>query len=481
MNSNNVIGIVSNSEYLLQDIKNMLVLLRDVDRIECYDYFDSEDKIKEHKPNVIIIHASDNDKNALKLVKRIRETEETSKIPIIFYPDLSSTDYIVEAFDSGVSDILSPPLKDYELIMRVIWAIQKNELVFMDKVKNKFFSKLGITEENTGLCKEEFSKKFLETIINEAKENNQNSCLLLIKTKPAIDIEEDKDAFIQAMKKAIRFNDIICPKNDDSYYIFLSKSKLNGIYSVYERLLSRLTPITAISACALEVNDEIFEDIVNVLDFTMSKAPKNGEISVVKEQDFLDMYGDQEDRLEITKIFEDEKEELPVTYEEASKNIEDKQVDLGLKIMKEQVEKLGKENPKTAALKQVKEIANLEEEEIDKRNTVLYKQTWVKKLDIIVEPLLKKYAAKFQEEYSTLDANINVSPSVSYMKFDKDDIKLDLDIEYDGIKTINFNISIKALTSVLDSDTFKLSVMDIDYQNLDTVLKTLTDEYKNYL
>ena len=479
MNSNNTVVIISNSTFFLQDIKNMLVLLRDVDKIECFDYFEAEDKIKEISPNAIILHTPDDDKEGIKLIRRIRNQHETKDTPLILYPDLSSTDYIIEAYDAGITDIISSPIKDYELIIRVIWAIQKSEVLLRDKVKNKFFTELGIIDDITGFCKEDFSIKYLKTFIEEARENKQNSCLLLIKTQPVIDIKEDKERFIQALRESVRMNDVICQKDDASYYIYLSKSKLNGIYSVYERILAKLNSMTAISASAVEIKDEIFEDIINVLNFSIENAPNNGEISIVKEQDFLKMYDDEEDRLEIAKIFkEDDKTESASLEEEIieqAKN-EDEKVDLGLKIMQEKMNEIGISKEEA-----VKETRKLEEDEIDERNIVTYKQTWAKKLSVVVEPLLKKYAAKFQGLYPTLDANINVSPSLSFMKFDKDDIILDLEISYNGIKTIKFDITVKALTSKLDSDSFELEVMDFDYQKFDIILKTLTDEYKNYI
>ncbi len=484
MNTNNTVAIISNSEYAVDEIKNMLILLRDVDKIECSDFFNAQDRIEASRPSVVIVHSSGEDENEIKLIKKIRES---SDVPIILYPEFPSADFITEAFDAGISDILSAPIKDYELVIRVIWAIQKSEAKNIDKIKNKFFAKLGITDEETGFCKEEFSIKFLEAIIEDSKENNQNSCLILIKTKPAIDIKEDRKIFIDALKSSVRFNDIICTKDSESYYVFLSKSKLNGAYSVFERISSRLNQMTVICASVAEINDELFGDIINVLDFTMNKSFKNGEINVVKKQDYLDLYNEQDDRLEISKIFQNEDIDQLIPEDESSFNLqednieekhmdEDEKVTLGLEIMRQKIEDSKKE-----LIKQAKETSTLQEDEIDKRNIVVYKQTWAKKLNIVVEPLIKKYAAKFQELYPTMDANVNISPITSYLKLDKDDIVLELDITYNGVKTIKFDAIIKALGAEIDSDSFDFEVMDFDYQKFEIVIKTITDEYKNYL
>ena len=72
-------------------------------------------------------------------------------------------------------------------------------------------------------------------------------------------------------------------------------------------------------------------------------------------------------------------------------------------------------------------------------------------------------------------------PELSFMKLNKDDIKLDVEIIYDKVKTIKINMTLNALNSQIESDTIDFEVMDFDYQKFDIVLKTLIEEYENYL
>ncbi len=484
MSSNNQIAIISDSDFAVQEITNMLVLLRDVDKVECYDYFDAEDAIKNKVPNVIILHSNENDKNSLKLIKKIKDYKETKNTPIILYPEQATSDYIVEAFDLGVSDILSYPLKDYELIIRTIWAIQKNEAFYMDEVKNSFLSKLDIIDEETGFCKEEFCLQYIEAVIKKAKENNQNSCLMLIKTYPALNLKEDRKTFTKTLSSAIRKNDVIAVKEPDTYYILLSKAKLSGVYSVYERIMSKLGPLAATSASVVEIKDELFENIISVLDYTLNKAPKNGELVVVGEQDFIDLYS-SESELGISDILEDESEDKSddKMIEELNDEIvvekDDDKLDLGIKIMQEKINNIDYE--KEAALRRQKSEQKLDETNADKRSAILYKQSWAKKLNLVVEPLFKKYAAKFQEEFSTLVADISVEPFNCFMNFDKDEIKYNIKIEYDEIKTLKFTINVYAIETELESDSFDIEVMDFDFEKFNIILKTSLDEYKNYL
>ncbi len=503
---NNTVAIVSSAEFAMQEIKNMLVLLREVDKVECLDYYDFEDYMKKTTPNVIILHSIENDKKTLKLIKKIKEDKKTAKIPIILYPEFAGTDYIVEAFDAGITDMLSYPLKDYELAMRVIWTIQKNEDEVLKENNFDFLKDLGIIDKTTGFFSEEFGLKFLEGLIKKSKENGQNSCLMLLKLTNAINVNLDKSNVANILKTTVRMNDVISIKDDESYYIYLSKSKLNGVYSVYERIKRKINPITSVSSAVVEIQDEIFDDIINVLDYSIETARINGDINIVKPKDFVDMLEkdtikeDSEDELGISKILNEnediasdkkgdlkddlldeilkEEDNNEPEQTEEKESTQEEQIDLGLKIMQEKIEEIKNPHPKKS-LKQQR--IEKEEKEIDERNIILYKQAYAKKLNLVIEPLLKKYASKLQQKYRALDANIMAEPELSFMKLNKDDIKLDVEIIYDKVKTIKINMTLNALNSQIESDTIDFEVMDFDYQKFDIVLKTLIEEYENYL
>ncbi len=485
MSYNNTVAIISNNDFTLNEIKNMLVLLRDIDKIECFDYYDADEYIKKINPNVIILHSTESDKNCLRLLKKLRSNEKSKNVPIILYPEFSNADYIVEAFDCGVSDILTSPLKDYELVIRVIWAIQKNEAAQIMETKDSFLAKLGIIDSKTGFYKEDFSLKYLESVISKAKTNKQKSCLALIKILSATGMDYDRDLLKDALKSSVRINDTIAMKDENTYYLFLSKAKLNGVYSVYERITSKLGPMTSISASVVEIQDEIFDDIINVLEYSINNAPKNGELEVVSKQDFLNMYNKEEkEELGISKILKEEPKELledEQIEESSEEKIEEDKISLGIQIMKEKVKEIGKKGEKLLLKHKPKALKEAEIKEVDERNATLYKQAYAKKLRLIVEPLLEKYAAKTQSEFPALDANVNVTPTITVMNFDKDDVKLDFELVYDEVKTLKFNIKITALNTELEEDSFELDVMDFNHQALEVILKTAIDEYKNYL
>ena len=193
------------------------------------------------------------------------------------------------------------------------------------------------------------------------------------------------------------------------------------------------------------------------------------------------MYKNEEkEELEIAKILNNKAvaNDSPVQRTVKKEETEEDKVNLGLKIMQEKV----KEIEKKGGLKKVHNISNAEnEKEIDERNAILYKQAYAKKLSMIIEPMLAKYAGKLQSQYKLLDANISVNVDKTFMKLDKDDIKLDFEMDYDGLKTIKFNLSVSALGTEIETDEFEMDVMEFDSRKLAVILDTMIEEYKNYL
>ena len=212
-------------------------------------------------------------------------------------------------------------------------------------------------------------------------------------------------------------------------------------------------------------------------------------MAIVSKQDFLDMYKKEEkEELGISKLLKEEpkktikQQEIQVEQNNIPEhNSEEDKINLGIKIMQEKVKEIETKGEKALLTHKPEALKEAETREIDERNATLYKQAYAKKLRMIVEPLLEKYAAKMQAEYPLLDANVNVSPHSTFMNFDKDDVKLNFEMSYDGIKTLKFNLKVSALNTELESDSFELDVMEFNHQALDVILQTLVDEYKNYL
>ena len=80
-------------------------------------------------------------------------------------------------------------------------------------------------------------------------------------------------------------NDSIIIKDVDQFYIYLQKTKLNGAYSVFERINNNLGVDFGANAGVVEVQDQSFEDIKDALNAALEKACENTN-SLIVASDF---------------------------------------------------------------------------------------------------------------------------------------------------------------------------------------------------
>ena len=71
--------------------------------------------------------------------------------------------------------------------------------------------------------------------------------------------------FLDVVKKTVRLNDSVAIKDVDEFYIFLPKTKLNGVYPVFERINNNLGVDCGANASVIEIKDERFDSVKNLL------------------------------------------------------------------------------------------------------------------------------------------------------------------------------------------------------------------------
>lgn len=83
-------------------------------------------KIKEKKPDLVLLDVMLPDEDGLSIVNKLRNTQETKKLPIILVTAKGSELDIVKGFDIGADDYLTKPFGVMELISRVKALIRRS-------------------------------------------------------------------------------------------------------------------------------------------------------------------------------------------------------------------------------------------------------------------------------------------------------------------------------------------------------------------
>ena len=175
MSFNNIIAIVGDKFDAINLISSKLVLLRDLDKIVDTNLENAVSFLEQTMPNVIIVHAKGDNKESLDAIKDIKQTEILNNIPILLYSEDCTKEFLIDAFDSGITDIIKAPIADWELLIRVIWCIQKNEINVNNDIRNEFLTKLKIIQDKTGFYTEEYAEQFLDAEIDSADKYKNKS------------------------------------------------------------------------------------------------------------------------------------------------------------------------------------------------------------------------------------------------------------------------------------------------------------------
>ena len=213
MSFNNIIAIIGDKFDAINIISSKLVLLRDLDKIVDTNLENAVEFLCQTMPNVIVLHSKGDDEDSLKAIGDIKGNELLRNIPILLYSEECTKEFLIDAFDLGISDIIKAPVADWELLIRVIWCIQKNEITINTDSRNSFLTNLGIIEDKTGFYTEEYADQYLNSEIDSAIKYKNPACLMLV--GPDDKFFAQKSALLNGIiKKSVRLNDSVGIRKD---------------------------------------------------------------------------------------------------------------------------------------------------------------------------------------------------------------------------------------------------------------------------
>ena len=432
MNNINTVMIISDKQELVSQISQKLVLLRELDKIKSSTLESAMDLLEEFFPNIIILHCENNNTSALNLIKSIKKQEKYKNLPILFICDNCTREIVIEAFDSGISDVLFTPIIDYELIIRVIWCLKQNEANIENESKIKFLSQIGVIEEETGVYSKDYCNSILKNRISETRNYSQNACILLI--TPDKNLNEDRAKYINIIKNSIRLNDTIIEKDNDSFYIYLQKTKLNGAYSVFERIVKNALS----SAGVIEVLNQDYEDIKSALQKANERAVQNpGSLIVTSE-------------------FYSESEKPEINLDFPNNFVEEKEIE------KEQIEEAPPQ--KLYASKSVR----------------LFNKMYASKLNVVILPVFNKYSKLIASKYPNLQISSNTGQK-SYFRIAQGNANAILEILYDGVEKVTINVDVvdNGRKRVSENETIKYTLLS--HNKISNILEEMLNQLLSIL
>ncbi len=435
MGFNNTITIISNREELVSQISEKLVLLRDLDKITNTTQDNALDFLKNQLPNVIMLHCQNDDNETIKLIKEIRQNSLLEQTPIIFLDDNCSRETIIDSFDAGVNEILKFPCEDYELLIRTIWCIQKGEINTSIQTRLDFMKDLGIIQPDTGVYTQKYCEEFLKNEIEYAISHKVNLCLMLVTPDNKYPGYKNPKEFLDVINKSIRLNDSVAIKDVDEFYILLPKTKLNGVYPVFERINNKLGVDCGANASVIEIKDEKFETIKDLLQEALKKAKEETNALIV------------------------------------ASGLYSKDPNAGINLAKHPPIE-----PKKASLQN--NGVDLSPEE-SKKNKV-FRQAYRQKCKVVFEPVFEKYQNHINSKFKDITVKYDVSVEKTRFVMYKNDLRATLSIAYEGSYKAKIDTELVCCNVTKSTNTFVIDFVQLNFQRLSQVLSELYSEFKNF-
>lgn len=263
MQHNNII-IISNNKLTAEKLASKILLLRAVDSIGIMDYVEAPSKLKEQIPDLILLHCEKSDD--IEIINKIKENKPINFSPIIFVPDSINQDTICKAFDYGISDYMTLDYDDAQILMKIMWGVQKKQLLNDLKKKNEILISLDVLDKDSKLYTKQHTEKAFKVEFENIVTSEKTSFFMAIAPDICCKNILSSTFLASILKKCLRTSDIIGFAPDNKFYIILNNTEEEGAEKVYNKINESFLDAYSISAAATKIMDSDFyttERLVN--------------------------------------------------------------------------------------------------------------------------------------------------------------------------------------------------------------------------
>lgn len=275
---NNILLITDNS--IVSDlIKNKLLLLRNIDNFSAAKYEKAFSIIKKEKPCIIFYYLDKGKKREtdfINFINKMHQNSDLAECQIIPVFSKQNDDMLCTAFEHGISDFLNVKSTDTEFTLRVIWALQKKEMLRNIETKKNILAQLDIIDIENGL----YTKNYINKILKTKSEKTKGAFAAVAPDVNTRNILSPAH-LASIIKKNIRATDIVGFSNDFKLYLWFEKTKAKDTTTIFSKIKNELPKNCTISAGIVEMNETPFEEAEKQANKFLAKALLKGNSFLV--------------------------------------------------------------------------------------------------------------------------------------------------------------------------------------------------------
>ena len=251
-------------------------LLRGSDQVQVYNQSDALNILRRSTPEMIVIYADIYTTRSFDLISDLRLMPTYANIPILLVCERIEQEFILSAFDEGISDYITLDSSEPEFLMRILWCLQKSTLVKKCADNTEQLINLDVIHKDTYFYQEEFVDKIFGASVKNFIEQRKVASFLIV--TPDIDSKYKLSGALLGtiLKKTLRSTDIVGVKDENKFYILLPNTKIEHVQGLHERLQDELTKEYTVSIGAAAVDETDFKQIEKSAKIALQDALKQG-------------------------------------------------------------------------------------------------------------------------------------------------------------------------------------------------------------
>lgn len=278
--------LVSNDNSVENILKPKLVLLREVDGIYTVDYSSAVKNIKEVLPEIVLLYCDLEKQDCLNLIKAIRKDKDLKSLSILLVVKNYEQDFILSAYDEGITDYMLLGVDDAEILMRTIWGLKKNSLLASAEKQKSLLEGLGVLDSTTGFYTYEYSDKIFENEFKNLKKSKSDAILILISASEEYKTKLEPVQLSLAIKNSTRKSDVIVHGAANKFYVLLFDTNLKGAFRVIDKIKLQIGEGAKIAAGMGFVGGKSFENLkTELLNSQIEADSTKQDVVIVTEEE----------------------------------------------------------------------------------------------------------------------------------------------------------------------------------------------------
>ena len=269
--------LVTDDENVAENVLSKLVLLRESDSIAVCDYKMAKKMLENPTVSIVLVHALKDNEKTLSFLNSIISSE----YEIILLVNDYEQDFILAAYDLGVSDYYSIKSDSYEMLIRTVNCFKSRSLKVRFARNFALLKQLGVVDDETGFYKYKYSRELLAEFIKDKRIQNGMFIVLILDESCKTRFSADK--LSKAIKKSVRCDDIVSVVKGGKFYIILPNVDKLGAFAVVNKVQDVLGEKLIVRAGVCKIGNKSFDRMEKEAFAALSEACQTNETSVFLE------------------------------------------------------------------------------------------------------------------------------------------------------------------------------------------------------